>query len=352
MYRKTYALINLKNIENNIKKIINYCKEYKYYIGVVKADAYGHSSIKTIKSIIKGGCNYLAVSSLDEALEIRKSINNIDILCLGVIDINYIDVCIKNNIVITINSKEYLDDIILANHNGLKCQIKVNTGMNRLGVNNKDDFNYIYNNIMDSTIILEGIYTHIYNANNETDTNNQFKKFEDITHDIDLKSIKMVHLTASESTLKYKKRDYVNACRLGICMYGFINNSNINLLSTFSLYSEVIQINKVTNETVGYNGTYKVSETELIAVVSIGYADGIIRKNTGRDVFINNKRYKIVGDICMDMLFVKVDDSVKIHDKVAILKDNDHINEVAKYLDTINYEVICNVGKRVPRIYK
>src|SRR5574344_1487567 len=270
MFRKTYVLINLENIENNIKKIINYCKEYKYYIGVVKADAYGHSSIKTIKSIIKGGCNYLAVSSLDEALEIRKSINNIDILCLGVIDINYIDVCIKNNIVITINSKKYLDDIILANHNGLKCQIKVNTGMNRLGVNNKDDFNYIYNKIMDSTIILEGIYTHIYNANNETDTNNQFKKFEDITHDIDLKSIKMVHLTASESTLKYKKRDYVNACRLGICMYGFINNNNINLLSTFSLYSEVIQINKVTNETVGYNGTYKVSETELIAVVSIG----------------------------------------------------------------------------------
>ena len=90
---------------------------------------------------------------------------------------------------------------------------------------------------------------------------------------------------------------------------------------------------------------------EKIAVVSIGYADGIIRKNTGRDVYINNKMYKIVGNICMDMLFVKVDESVKVGDKVEIIKDINHIRRIAKHLDTITYEVICSIGKRVPRIY-
>lgn len=134
-------------------------------------------------------------------------------------------------------------------------------------------------------------------------------------------------------------------------MYGLIDYNDIEFKSTFSLYSEVIQINEVTNGIVGYNGFYKVNGTEKIAVVPIGYADGIIRKNSGRNVYINNKEYKIVGNVCMDMLFVKVDDSVKVGDKVEIIKDINHIKQIAKHLDTITYEVICSIGKRVPRIY-
>ena len=136
-------------------------------------------------------------------------------------------------------------------------------------------------------------------------------------------------------------------------MYGFTSNKELNLKSTFSLYSEVIQINNLNKgETVGYNGFYKAEkDNEKIAVVPIGYADGIIRKNTGRTVFINNKEYKIVGNICMDMLFVKVDDTVNIHDKVTILKNIEHIEKVAEHLETIPYEVMCSVGKRVPREY-
>lgn len=83
----------------------------------------------------------------------------------------------------------------------------------------------------------------------------------------------------------------------------------------------------------------------------IGYADGIIRKNTGREVYINNKSYKIVGNICMDMMFVKIDDNVKVHDTVEILKDIEHIKKVAKHLDTIEYEIMCSILKRVSRVY-
>ena len=91
---------------------------------------------------------------------------------------------------------------------------------------------------------------------------------------------------------------------------------------------------------------------DIIAVVAIGYDDGIIRKNKGRLVYINNKSYPIVGNICMDMLFVKIDKNVKVYDKVEIIKDINHIYEICNYLDTIPYEILCLIGKRIPRIYK
>lgn len=143
------------------------------------------------------------------------------------------------------------------------------------------------------------------------------------------------------------------AVGFGIIIYGFVNYKELNLESIFKVKSEVIQINELEKgEVLGYGGTYIAREKEKIAVIPIGYADGIIRKNKGRDVFINEKRYPIVGNVCMDMLFVKVDDKVKIHDIVEILKDNEHVEEVAKHLETISHEIMCSIGKRVPRIYK
>ncbi len=134
-------------------------------------------------------------------------------------------------------------------------------------------------------------------------------------------------------------------------MYGFTNK--MKLKSTFELHSQIIQIkNLKKGETVGYGGEYVASDDIMIGVVSIGYADGIIRKNTGRDVYINNRRYKIVGNICMDMLMVKIDNNVNLYDDVLILKDNNHIKEVSKYLETIPYEVICSISKRVNRVYE
>jgi len=350
MYRNTYVEVNLDNLEYNVKTLINKYSNYKYFFGVVKADCYGHNDISTVKTIIDAGCNYLAVATLDEALTIRKEIKDIPILCLGIIDVKYIPICIENNIAITISSLDYLNNLNIENSK-LKIHIKINTGMNRLGVNNKNEFNKIYDLIRKNKFLLEGIYTHIYNAANEEDTMKQYEKFEKITSDVNLNEIPIVHVGASEATEFYPKRSYANGCRLGIAMYGLIDYDDMNFKSTFSLYSEVIQINEVEDEIVGYNGAYKVNGKEKIAVVPIGYADGIIRKNTGRDVYINDKVYKIVGNVCMDMLFIKVDDSIKVGDKVAIIKDINHIKQIANHLDTITYEVICSISKRVPKVY-
>ena len=351
MYRNTYAEINLKNIKYNVTRLVNKYKDYSFYFGVVKADCYGHNDIKVVKAIIDGGCNYLAVATLEEALEIRKEIKDIPILCLGIIPVQYIEKCIENNITITISNLDYLTTLLKSNCSNLKVHIKINTGMNRLGVNSKDDFNLIYKNIKDSNLFLEGIYTHIHSPLNKEVTLKQYNKFKEITSDINLGNIPIVHIDASDATMNFDKLPYCNGCRLGIAMYGLMDSKDDSLLSTFSLYSEVIQINTVENETVGYSGAYFANGKQNIAVVPIGYADGIIRKNTGRTVYINDKPFNIVGNICMDMLFVKVDDSVKVGDKVAIIKDIDHIKQIAKHLDTITYEVICSIGKRVPRVY-
>ncbi|MBQ6323443.1 MAG: alanine racemase [Bacilli bacterium] len=350
MYRNTFVEVNLKNLKYNIESLINKYNGYEYFFGVVKADCYGHNDISTVKAIIEAGCNYLAVATLDEALAIRKEIKDVPILCLSIVDIKYLPLCLKNEITITVSNLDYIKNITTENPN-LKVHIKVNTGMNRLGVSNKNEFNTICKLIKEKHFVLEGIYTHIYNPINKIDTFNQFEEFERITGDINLKEIPIVHVGASETTEFYSKRSYANGCRLGISMYGLIDCDNVNFKSTFSLYSEIVQINEVEHGVVGYSGSYKVNGKEKIAVIPIGYADGIIRKNTGRNIYINNKPYEIVGNICMDMLFVKVDDSVKVGDKVTIIKDIDHIKEIAKHLDTITYEVICSISKRVPRIY-
>lgn len=349
MYRNTYVEVDLKNIEKNVETLINKYNEYEYYFGVVKADCYGHNNLETVKAIIKGGCNYLAVATLDEALEIRREIKDIPILCLGIIPIEYIDKCVENSITVTISSLDYLKKI---NQNDLKVHIKINTGMNRLGINNLKEFNETCELLKKRNIAVEGIYTHIYNPADENTTLKQFQKFEEITSAINIEEIPIVHVCASDATICYKKMSYINGCRLGIAMYGFSENKELDLLSTFSLYSEVIQINEVENETVGYNGAYKALKKEKIAVIPIGYADGIIRRNTGREVYIGDKEYNIVGNICMDMLFVKVDDSVKVGDKVTVIKDKEHIEKIARHLETIPYEIMCSISKRVPRVYK
>lgn len=352
--RNTYLEVDLKQIQNNVSKIIKQYSEYKYHIGVVKADCYGQGDTEPVKAVIEGGCNYLAVATCDEAIKIREEIKNIPILCLGIIPCEYIQECITQNITVTISSLEYLQELEKEECKDLKVHLKINTGMNRLGMEKSEDVVEAVRVIKQRKMILEGIYTHLYDAENKEIYEEQISRFKEAVKNIKLSEIPIVHISASEGLINYKKVDFVNGCRLGIIMYGFTKNKELDLKTTARLISEIQQIHKLKKgDTVGYGGTYIAKEDgERIAVVPIGYADGIIRKNKGRYVYINDKRYEIVGNICMDMLFVKVDNDVKLHDKVFILKDNEHIEKVAKYLDTIPYEVLCSIGKRVPRIYK
>lgn len=353
MYRNTYVKISLNNIKRNVEKMISTFPDYQYYFAVVKADSYGHYGNRPIEKMIEAGCNYLAVSSLDEAMQIRNYFSDIPILCLEPISTEYIPVAAENNITLTISSTE-IEEYLKQLPHKLKVHLKVNTGMNRLGLSTKEELSKCYNRLKQNRQIeIEGIFTHIYEATNELKTKRQFKCFEDLTTTIPLDTIPIIHITASEATELYPKLPYVNGCRFGIMMYGFSKTNKIKLDSTFTLISEVIQIQTLNkNDTVGYDAAYQATEDkERIAIVSIGYADGITRANTGRIIYINEKEYSIVGNICMDMLFVKVDEQVSVHDKVYIIKDVEHIKTIANHLHTVPQEVMCNISKRVPRVY-
>lgn len=353
MYRNTYVKVYLDHIKRNVETMIQTFPDYQYYFAVVKADCYGHYGERPIQKMIEAGCNYLAVSSLDEAMAVRKQFPSIPILCLEPIAVSDIEVAFSNHITLTICSLEEADEISHCPYKG-KVHLKVNTGMNRLGFSSKEDLQAVYQILKKSkTIEIEGIYTHIYDAMNEEKTKKQFTRFEESTSMLPLSDIPIVHVTASEATERYPKLPFVNGCRFGIMMYGFTTSDQLQLESTFTVESEVLQIQQLhLHETVGYDGIYEAKEEgELIAVVAIGYADGIIRANRGRSVYIHGRPYPIVGNICMDMLFVRVDESVQVHDLVQVIKDKEHILEIAHMLHTVPHEVLTSISKRVPRIY-
>jgi len=383
MYRKTYALIDEDILKQNIEEIKNKYNDYKYYIGVVKNNAYGHG-IKIVNSLIEGGVNYLAVSSLEEAIEIRKYNREIPVLCLEVIDLEYIYDCINNNVTITVESLEYLEELmkIKLDYN-VKVHLKLNTGMNRLGMNSKKDVNKCYELITNSKKLkLEGIYTHFATSGvSDKHYDEQLEKFKQLTKDIDLSSIPIVHLGRSLTLVNHDKPDFVNGIRLGIIMFGFSQSikedkslrgklrelkrqrlikkynisktyleNDLKLNTAFKLYSNVMTIKKVKEkEFVGYNANYIVDNDTKIAIIPIGYADGVTKKY--KYVYINNKKYEIVAD-SMDMLMVKVDNSVKVSDKVEIFGDNITVRQVSNLNGCNSYKVFNMISNRVPRVHK
>ena len=372
--RNTYALINLNNLAENIKEIKNNYNDYEYYIGVVKANAYGHG-YNIIPTLEESGINYLAVSSLEEALEVRKY-TKLPILCFGYVDLKSIDEVINNNITLTIISYDYYKELRKINKN-IKVHLKINTGMNRFGINNKEQIKEIVNELKNSNITLEGIYTHLATSGlNDPYYDYQIKQFEELTSLIDLKEIPIVHIFNSLGLARHKKVEYTNGVRLGLMMYGFSYNINLNkinklkrniklcgkkispvtltnnlkLKKVLSLYSEVININKIDKgQFVGYNAKYIAKEPSTIAIVPIGHADGITEAY--KEVIINNKKYQIIG-ICMDYIMVLVDNSIKLHDKVELINDKITVGAIAASSNDTPHHILVSITNRVERKYE
>lgn len=383
MYRKTYIEINLDRLEDNIESIINNHKEYKYYIGVVKGNGYGHGSY-IVNSLIKKGINYLAVSSLEEALKIRKYNKEIPVLCLEPIDLDFIDIAVENNITLTISSLSYLNKLVeIKKDKNIKIHLKLNTGMNRLGIKTKEEVTKAAS-IIKNNYFLEGVFSHFITIGiSDKVWDEQLNKFKYLLSDINLNEIPIIHMGRSLTLVNHPKIDICNGIRLGIIMYG-LNQSpkkdnsfkgklrqikantrikkyhiskttldtNIKLKTCFSLYTEVMELQKVSKgEHVGYGLSYEAKEDMIVAIAPIGYADGFIRKNAYRKVFINGKFYNLVGSVNMGMIQIKVDENVKIGDKIELIGDNISVRYVANYLSTTPYEVMCMLEDNIPKVY-
>lgn len=377
MYRNTYVEVNLENIAHNVRTIVERYK-YKYYIGVVKGNAYGHG-YGIIKTLKENGVNFFAVSNLDEALEVRSQDKEVGILCLEPIDIKYLNVCSKNNISICLSNYEYFKELKKIKYN-LKIHLKIDSGMNRLGFNDKDRIDEVYEYLTGSNnLYLEGVFTHFATSGMyDKCYDNQIERFKNLTSDIDLKKIDIVHLGRSVTMCLQDKIDFANGIRLGIIMYGielmkdynkytlsefkwkyirqrdnihFIPYHKLGLKPAFSLISEVLEIKDVkAREYVGYGFGYMAPSDMKVAIVEVGYADGISKKRRNTKVAINGRLYTII-DVCMGMIIVKIDDKVSIHDKVTIIGDKVDIKTVANWLGTSSYETMCMIDSKIERKY-
>lgn len=378
MYRPTYIKVDGNKLENNIKNIISNYSNYKYYIAVVKNNAY-HHGIYAAKYMIDGGTNYLAVSSLEEAIALRKYFAEVPILILEPIGTEYVYDAINNNVTITIGSlseASELNELKLSDQ--VKVHLKVDSGMNRLGFKSSKDIEKAYKMLLDNKkVTVEGIYTHLATSGiNDLHYYEQIDNFLNITKKINLKEIPIVHVDRSLTLVTHDKLDFVNGFRMGIGMYGYKQNinpgglitkfkrnhlwksnnitgvhlsNNLNIDYVFSMYSKVIELRNVKpGEFVGYSASYVAKEEIFVATIPAGYADGVLKDF--KYVYIKNKPYEIIAE-CMDMVMIKVDKTVKIGDEVEIIGKNQSIKDVGTRMNISGHKFLNLFTTRVPIIY-
>lgn len=381
MQRKTYAYIDGNILENNIKEIKKKYPDYKYYIGVVKNNAY-HHGMKCVLDMIRGGINYFAVSSLEEALALRKY-TDYPVLILEPISLEFVSDAINNNITLTVESLEYTKELLKEDiYSELKVHLAVDSGMNRLGFQTRKELDEALKLLKEhKKIVVEGLFTHFATSGvMDPHWDNQVKKFLNITKNIDFKEIPMVHLGRSLTLVNHPKLEYANAVRLGIIMYGFSQSrkegsslrsklqklkrnhyqkkyecsktfleNDLKLNTAMSLYTEVISTRKVhVGDVVGYNA-YPIKEDGYILTLPVGYADGVTKDY--KEVAIESKRYKIVSD-CMDMIMVYSETPIKVGTKVEIFGRTIPISSVTRRLGLNSYHLFNQISDRVVRVHR
>lgn len=354
-YRDTYACIRLDYLQDNVETL--YQKVRKPLMAIIKANAYGHG-YQQVANILKDNphISMFGVATLKEAIDLRKIGIQQDILVLGAIPIEDLDLVIHYDITLSLFSKEYMAEIqkLYHHHKPVKVHIKIDTGMNRIGLKSKAEFEDILACCQNSMFQVDGVFTHFATADDEMQNDayeQQIQMFYDI---IGQHSFRYIHCQNS-AAMMYHQDDRSNLARIGIAMYG-VDPSGEEcqvLKQVMSLYTRVSMIKQVKKgERIGYGLTYTALEDEYIATLPIGYADGLIRANQGREVYIEGHYYPIVGRVCMDQMMVKVDQNVHLHDRVEIFGEHITLARMAKELSTIPYEIVCLVSERVERIYK
>jgi alanine racemase len=365
-YRDTWAEVDLDCISANVASIKNHLPQEVDMIAVVKANAYGHGDVQVAETALEAGAAYLAVAFMDEAIALRNKGITAPILVLGATRPENVQVAVKFDITITVFQKEWLQEALnyLKINDRISLHIKLDTGMGRIGVRNTAELTAIEQIISkNEQLILEGIYTHFATADelDETYMYQQLSLFEGMIAALK-EQPKYIHSSNSAAALRFPKAHF-NAVRIGIAMYGLTPSLEMEseipfpLREAFSLRSRLVHVKKMPKgEKVSYGATYETGEDEWIGSIPIGYADGWIRKLQGQEVLVRGIRAPIVGRICMDQCMIRLPYPVPVGTTVTLIGGEDDqfisVNEIAKKLDTINYEVSCIIATRVPRLYK
>lgn len=375
--KRTWAEINLDNLlynYNEIRKATNPCAKI---MSVIKADAYGHGALPVANELIKAGTDWFAVSNLDEALELRRNGIETPILILGYTPSEYANVLAFNNISQAVFNYEYgknLSSHAKKNKVQVNIHLKLDTGMSRIGFSYQD--NIENTNAIDEIeeicslegLYPEGIFTHFAKADEkgsgEVFTRIQYDLFIDAINRLSNRGVKFEyrHCCNSAGTEIYPEM-HLDIVRPGIILYGLspskdLKNS-LNLKPVMELKTVISMVKKVPKNTaVGYGGTFITDSEMTIATVPIGYADGYNRKlSNNSEMIVNGHKAPVIGRVCMDQTILDVSniEGVKAGMKVTVFGKECNcettIDSIADKVNTINYELVCDVGRRVPRVF-
>lgn len=368
--KRTWAEISLDNIVHNMNVIRATLPAGTKFLGVVKADAYGHGAVAVSRCLEQNGADYLAVSCLDEALELRRADVKLPILILGHTPAEYVSTLLREDLTQTVTNKakalEY-DAAAAACGTALRIHIKLDTGMSRLGfLCAGQHFSGGVENIAAACacphLEPEGIYTHFAmsdepGAEAEAYTRAQFRLFMDVIGALEERGVRfrIRHCANSGAVLNYKETA-LDMVRPGLLLYGYGDGGKLGLKPCMRLMTRVSTIKFYDEDTrVSYGGTFAATQRTRMGVIPIGYADGLFRSLS------NSCAFHVVGGmapqrgrICMDMCMIDLTElpEANIESLVEIFGENADLNELAAAAGTIPYELMCSVSKRVPRVYK
>lgn len=368
-YNRVYARIDMNNLRYNIETMKSLVKPDMKVLAVIKADAYGHGAVEIAKRI-EDLCDYYGVATIDEAIELRKAGIDMPILIIGfTADSDYnrlIEYNITQAVYDTAEAKK-LSDVAVALGKKARVHIKVDTGMSRIGYQVDDEGKSEALKLKDYPgLYIEGIFTHYAKAD-ETDKTaakgqrESFREFiramEDGGIHFDIK-----HIDNSAGTMEMEDNEF-DMVRLGIVTYGLYPSDEVDrsvvIKPVMSLISHVCHVKTLPKgRGIGYGWTYVTTKDTRVATVTVGYADGYPRaqSNLGR-VIIHGKYAPIIGRVCMDQIMVDVTDipDVRVKDEVILIGGEGDayisVEEVAAPAASFNYELVCNIARRVPRVY-
>lgn len=365
---RAWIEVNLNNLEHNIKEIKKVIPLKTKIMAVVKANAYGHGIIEISKKLQDIGIQDFAVATLEEALLLRRNMIKGNILILGFTSINNLHYVIENDLIQTVVDEDYAKKLLeLHFDKKIKVHVKVNTGMNRIGISYKN-IDVIKKLYYSSNVDVLGVFSHLCVSDSKKKDDILFTK-EQISRFISLrKSLEdanilnlKYHLQSSYGIVNYSELEF-DYVRPGIIMYG-VNSAEdtpskikLDLKPLLSLKARITSVKEIdVNDSVGYGRAYIASKRERIATVSIGYADGYPRNLSGKGVkvIVNGCYVEVIGRICMDQLVIKVNDiDVKEGDVVTLIGDTSEIlaTRISKYADTISNELLSRLGERLNRV--
>ncbi|GAA8404642.1 alanine racemase [Helicobacter pylori] len=373
--RASFVEVNTASLRHNFSAVKNIVPKDAHIMAVVKANAYGAGALKASEIFLQEGANYLGVATLDEALELRSHFSQTPILILGYSPNANASMLIDNDLsamVFSLEQAEVFSQVALKSQKRLKIHLKIDTGMHRLGLEPTFKSIETIKKIRAlKGLEVEGIFTHLSNAdaNIKTHAKNQMKAFNAFLEQLLDQKIEFQYRHAYNSAgilslCNGNENRLLNLYRPGIMLYGFYPSNEMKessqtiLKNVISLKARIVQIKRVKKgEFIGYGEHFYTNEETLVGVLALGYADGLMRALGNRiQVAINNQLAPLIGKVCMDQCFVKLNDiEAKEGDEVILFGDKsakaNDASEIAALLNTIPYETISTLSKRLERVY-